>query len=65
MLLFLHIFKEISDTHPCEVSYVEGDPFASVGVHHIGWGTLPSLCATWCRQCVQVVTVLRSITIVG
>lgn len=53
------------DTYPCEVSYVQGNPFACVGVHHIGWRTLPSFRATWCRQCVKVVTVFWSITIIG
>lgn len=54
-----------SDTHPCEVSYIQGNPFACVGVHNVGWGTLPSLWATWCRQRIQVVTVFWSISIVG
>lgn len=60
----MHVYDN-SDTHPCEVSYVKSNPFSCVRVHHIGWGTLPSLCATWCRQCVQVVTIFWSIAIIG
>lgn len=58
------IFRQ-SDTHPCEVSYVQGDSFSSVGVHHVGQGAFPSLCATWGWQWIQVIPVFWSITIIG
>lgn len=54
-----------SETHPCEISNVQGNPFACVGIYYIGGSTLPPIWATWRRQCVQVVAVFWCITIIG
>lgn len=53
------------DTNPCEVPYVQGNPFACVGVDNVRLGTLPSIGAPCSRQRVQVVAVFWSIAIVG
>lgn len=51
--------------HPCQVSYVQGNPFACVGVNHIGRGALPPFRAPRGGERVQVVAVFRSISVIG